>query len=357
VGHLLAVGNVYDNVGAQEDKLYGGLHGYYNGVGAKFLQPLYVVDLEGKLLGKVNYDMNVVDYKGAVVGKVNAEGQMFDKNNRLIGGVVKQGGVRGYDGVYLGYAVKDGRVIELEDINAGSREYKKGEITGNVVPDGHVMANKQIIGEVLPQSLMVDVLGNYIGFSNDHGVIVNKNGSYLTMLLPGGSTNNSIVPLQTVLVIDFSGQLIGVVLPTGQFMDNGQIISGRVLSDGKVISNEGKLLGEVISGEIVIGNDDNVKGRVGFDGKIYLRGNVVGQAITDGLAVDLQNNIIGHVYNIGHTVLANHGEYVGRLSAEGKVLDNANNEVGYIKSNGSFIDTDKRVSGYSLPEVARNRRN
>ena len=32
-------------------------------------------------------------------------------------------------------------------------------------------------------------------------------------------------------------------------------------------------------------------------------------------------------------------------------------EIGYMKSNGSFIDADKNVSGYLLPEVAKNRRN
>ena len=73
--------------------------------------------------------------------------------------------------------------------------------------------------------------------------------------------------------------------------------------------------------------------------------------------MDKQNNIIGHIYSIGNTILSNNGDYLGRLSATGKVISGENNEIGYIKSNGSFVDADKNVSGYSLPEVARNRRN
>ena len=140
-------------------------------------------------------------------------------------------------------------------------------------------------------------------------------------------------------------------------MDNRHVISGRVMADGKIISKEGNFLGEVANGDIVIGNDDSIKGIVGFDGVVFRNGIVSGKILTDGLAVDIQNNILGRVYNIGTTVLSNSGEYMGRLSASGRVVVNKNNEIGFIKSNGSFVDIDKNVSGYVLPEVARNRRN
>ena len=90
---------------------------------------------------------------------------------------------------------------------------------------------------------------------------------------------------------------------------------------------------------------------------MYRFGSVVGRIVADGLAVDNHNNVLGRVHNIGHTVLSNSGEYIGRMTAGGRVVENANREIGYIKSNGSFVDMDKNVSGYSLPEAARNRRN
>ena len=39
------------------------------------------------------------------------------------------------------------------------------------------------------------------------------------------------------------------------------------------------------------------------------------------------------------------------------MIDFELNEIGYLKSNGSFIDGDKKAAGYVLPEVAKNRRN
>ena len=43
--------------------------------------------------------------------------------------------------------------------------------------------------------------------------------------------------------------------------------------------------------------------------------------------------------------------------AKGVVVDEYGKDSGYIKNNGSFVDMDKRISGYALPEVAKNRRN
>ncbi len=45
------------------------------------------------------------------------------------------------------------------------------------------------------------------------------------------------------------------------------------------------------------------------------------------------------------------------MNASGKVLDTGGREIGYLKNNGTFIDLDKKVSGYALQEVAKNRRN
>jgi hypothetical protein len=107
----------------------------------------------------------------------------------------------------------------------------------------------------------------------------------------------------------------------------------------------------------VIRNNDTIQGLIQFDGTVVKNGNLVGQILTDGLAVDNQKNILGHTFSTGITVLSNAGTYVGRISALGRVVINENDEIGFIKSNGSYIDLDKNVAGYSLPEVARNRRN
>ena len=359
LGHLFPDGNVYDKDGGVIDRISGNGTGLYGGVPAKFLEAGTVVDMDGQILGYINYDMNIVDIKGSVIGRVDSKGRLFDENGRQLGGVVKQGSVRGYNGVYLGYVVSSGEVVELDDKveDAEGNKYRRGDITGRVVPDGHIVREEHIIGETLPESVMVDIFGNYVGYSNAYGLVKGADNSTLSVLLPGGVTSNNISALPSGLVINFGGNIIGVVLPDGRFLNSKRSLSGNVLADGKVISYDGKILGEVVNGDIVIGNDDKVKGFVGFDGKIYHNGSVIGRLLTDGLAVDNQNNILGHVYNIGNTVLSNNGDYIGRLAANGKVIEDKNKEIGYMKSNGSFIDADKNVSGYLLPEVAKNRRN
>jgi hypothetical protein len=48
---------------------------------------------------------------------------------------------------------------------------------------------------------------------------------------------------------------------------------------------------------------------------------------------------------------------MGRLAPDGSVISKDGKNIGYIKNNGSFIDLDKKVSGYALQEVAKNRGN
>ncbi len=358
LGHLFADGNVYNSNGEVVDKISGRGTGLYGGIPAKFLQTGHVVDVDGQSLGLVNYDLNVVDIKGSTIGKIDAKGRIYGENGRQIGGLVKQGAAQSYDGMNLGYVVATGEVINFKELaDASGNEYQVGDVTGYVVPDGHVVRDGDVIGEIVPQTVMIDMFGNYVGYSDINGDVRNIKNQGITTMLPGGATVDNISILPQGFVIDFGGNIIGVVLPNGRFMDTKRSLVGKVLGDGKVVGDDGKLFGEVVNGDIVIGNDDKVKGLVGFDGKVYRGGTIVGRILTDGLAVDTQNNVLGHVYNIGNTILSNQSEYVGRLAANGKVIENKNKEIGFIKSNGSFIDADKNVAGYLLPEVAKNRRN
>lgn len=71
----------------------------------------------------------------------------------------------------------------------------------------------------------------------------------------------------------------------------------------------------------------------------------------------MSENILGKIFKIGAAVLGNDGKYIGRLSPDGKVIDKKGDIIGFVKNNGSFINLDKKVAGYILQEVAKNRRN
>ena len=108
----------------------------------------------------------------------------------------------------------------------------------------------------------------------------------------------------------------------------------------------------------MIDNTDKVAGYVNFDGRIFSKdGKIIGKTLSSGLAIDANDNIIGNIYRIGATILGNDGQYRGRLAPDGSVIDAGGANIGHIKSNGSFVDLDKKVAGYVLQEVAKNRRN
>ena len=73
--------------------------------------------------------------------------------------------------------------------------------------------------------------------------------------------------------------------------------------------------------------------------------------------VDNNGKIMGYTYKIGANILGNDGKYIGRLSASGEVRGLTNGKIGYLKSNGSYINSSNKISGYALDEVAQNRRN
>ena len=75
------------------------------------------------------------------------------------------------------------------------------------------------------------------------------------------------------------------------------------------------------------------------------------------MAIDNNDGILGRIYKIGAAILGNDGKYIGRLTADGSVISKNGARIGYLKNNGSFVDLDKKVSGYALQEVAKNRRN
>ena len=234
-----------------------------------------------------------------------------------------------------------------------------GQASGTSSHDAKVLNNEgKVVGEVIPESVMIDIWGNYSGFLNALGDVSNLRGDVVTAILPGGSTDGSLNILRRGSVIDFSGNVIGVVAPDGGVVNSANVVIGKVLSDGNVLSISGKLIGEVVAGDIVIGNNDKVVGYVNFDGKIKSSdGKIIGKVLSGGLAVDDHNGLLGKIYKIGATVLGNDGSYKGRLGYDGAVIDAEGQNIGQVKSNGSFIDLDKKVSGYVLQEVAKNRRN
>ena len=348
VGRLFPDGNVYNMRGGRLGRINGDGYGFFNKNVVVPVDAGQVVDFDGKGLGLAAYDGKVVNPYGTLLGKLDGKGNFINSKGEYMGAVVKTGAAIGYDGQYIGYGLRNGEIIDTS-----------GKIVGHTTSDSKAVDVKgKLIGEVLPENIVVDIWGYYQGYTNALGDVLSLNNDFLSAILPGGSSDKNLTLLKRGAVIDFGGDLAGVVMPNGLISDKENVSVGRTLSDGQAISTNGKLLGEVIDGDIVIDNSDKMVGYINFDGRITDNsGAVVGKVISNDLAVDNNENILGKIYKIGATILNNEGKYVGRLNAKGIVVDEFGRNSGYIKNNGSFVNLDNKISGYALPEVAKNRRN
>jgi hypothetical protein len=348
VGRLFPNGNVYNLKGTNLGKINGDGYGFLNNRVIIPVETGQVVDFEGKGVGLISYDGKVVNPYGAYIGRIDGKGNLFNDKGDYIGGAVKVGAAVGYDGQYLGYGIRNGEIID-----------SNGKVVGHTTSDGKIVDVKsKLVGEILPENILVDIWGHYQGYSNMYGDVLNLNNDTISAILPGGSSDKNLTLLKRGAVIDFSGNIFGVILPNGEVSNKENVIVGRVLSDGQVIGSNGKLIGETIEGDIVINNFDQVVGYINFDGKISDKnGVIIGKVISNDLAVDNNENILGKIYKIGATILNNEGKYIGRLNYKGIVVNEVGKNNGFIKSNGTYVDLDKNISGYALPEVAKNRRN
>ena len=348
VGRLFVDGQIYDNKGVAQGALKNGGLSLYNGVYGAIAPKGEVVGVDGNILGVSTDSGVVISRYGDNLGVVNSKGDFFNNKWEYQGAISKKGAAIGYDGAYIGYAVSSGKIVDLEGKEVATISHDKKVIN----------KSKEVIGEIIPEGIMVDVMGNYKGLLNSLGDVTDLNGEIITAILPGGASDKNLSLLNIGFAIDFGGQVLGIISPNGSVMSTTGVVLGKVLSDGNIMSVSGKIIGEAISGDIVISNDDKVVGYVNFDGKIVGKdATIIGRVLSGGLAIDMNDRILGKIYNIGTTILGSDGTYKGRLAPDGSVVDIRGNNIGYIKSNGSFIDLDKKVSGYVLGEVAKNRRN
>lgn len=237
---------------------------------------------------------------------------------------------------------------------------KKVKKTGIENSDGLILNadNGNVVGEVVPESVVTDLFGNYTGYADASGGVRDLSSKRTTFILPGGASDKNLSVLKRGVIINYGGRIIGSVLPDGAIINTKNVVIGKVYPDGKAVNKEGRLIGEIADADIVINNQDKVVAYVGFDGTVRgFDNSVIGRVLSGRLAVNNQNIILGMAYKTGTAIVSNDGKYLGRLAATGRVISGSGKDIGYLKSNGSFVDLDKNVSGYALQEVAQNRRN
>ncbi len=329
----------------------------------------YVVSSKQKI-GYALYDFYVYDNDGKVVGIINRNGEVSSFTNQNLGdferGFVIKGGkvvargnrdynIRDASKLVIGQLKLDGKVLDNLNNVVGTLDSATGRILN---------ANSEVIATATPlqyysslsspqlkRQMIFDENGNFIGFLDENGNIVDANGNIIGRIDENGNIvdlNGNIIgrvakkgsPLADKnlrAVYDANGNLIGYIDEDGNFLDlNGNII-GRVDENGNIIDANGNIIGRIDENGNFIDANGNIIGRVAPKGSPLLDKNL--KAIYDA-----NGNLIGYIDENGNFLDAN-GNIIGRVDENGNIIDANGNIIGRIDENGNFIDANGNIIG------------
>lgn len=153
-----------------------------------------------------------------------------------------------------------------------------------------------------------------------------------------------------ISAIDFSGTLIGKVIPDGSVVNYNNELVGKITADGFVIDDNNVIIGGLIPQGIAISYDNNVLGKVNNDGTVTSSNNTIeGKILPNGLVVNDKDDVIGSVISPG-LVYNDEGKIVGRVSGDGSFYNLSGVKSGYVTSSGyvykvSSVDNSKELIG------------
>ena len=145
-----------------------------------------------------------------------------------------------------------------------------------------------------------------------------------------------IVPAraQDITAIDFTGSMIGKVIPDGTAVNLQNEIIGQLTADGWILDSKGDIVGGIVPQGFVIGNDQKYLGKVSGDGSVRLpSGKIAGKVLPNGLVVNETYDIVGAVLSSG-IIYNDEGSAVGRLAGNGSYVNFDGQTVGFVSPSG-----------------------
>ena len=238
-------------------------------------------------------------------------------------------------GDIIGHLFADGYVYNTKGIaidkfiSDGSSFYNKK--AGNILPKGKVVDfNGDIIGLVSDNGEVIDILGKVYGKIDGSGRMLDDKGTYI------GSV------IQTGVAIGYDGAYLGYVAKSGKVIDVDGQISGIVSSDGHILDLNKKIIGEVVKEDFVIDVLGNIQGYlnalgdvIGLDDGILttiLPGGITNNnysILRRGSVFDYSGKIIGQV-SVNGSVISSNKENIGKTASVAQVVDNKGIPIGEI---------------------------
>ena len=151
---------------------------------------------------------------------------------------------------------------------------------------------------------------------------------------------------QDITAIDFTGRIIGKVIPDGTAVNTDNEIIGQLTADSLILNSKGDFIGGIVPQGFVIGNDHKYFGAVVADGTVRLpSGRIAGKVLPNGLAIDNDGVVIGGVLS-GGIVYNDNGQATGRLAGNGLYVNFEGQEIGFVSATGYAYQ--KTSTGYTL---------
>lgn len=387
-GYQQPNGNVNSNAGLPVGALFKYKVAF--GLDNKFIG---YISKDGKVWDSKNKQIGTVDFDGYVVSKSQKIGYalydfyVYDKDGRVVGVISRSGDVSSFTNQNLGifdrgFVLKGGNVIAR-----GSRDY-------NIRDNSHL-----VLGELQLDGKVLDNLNNIVGTLAQAGKIINANGESIAVATPLQFYSSVAPQKKRQMMFDENGNFIGYLDENGNLVDaegniigrldengnlvdvNGNII-GRLGADGKIIDKNGKVIGEAANGKIAYDENGSIIGTVDANGNVIdANGNIVGKLNDKGEVVDANGNVIGGIgrkwfdkstimtstskqpvvreevspalklledskyYKSLGIALTPDGEYLGDILEDDTVVDEDGNIIGYRMPDGLIIDSDGNLIG------------
>ena len=301
------------------------------------------VSIEGGLIGNINPDGSISDTAGAKVGKVSSRGMTMDNNNTLNGAVVPYVPAVAFDRScgMLGMVTPEGVVRNWREVNTG-----------------RILANRQLVsdsglvsGYLIRPDSVIDYNGNVIGVVSANGQVGNYNNEFFgcadsfgQLHKKDGELIGRIVEYEPVM--NFKNEIIGRTIADGTVVDDGGRVIGYMQPDDNVNSKVGQPLGELFRYKVAFDNLGRYLGRVQPDAVVLNDANQeAGRVDRDGYVVSKDQKIGFALYDF-YIYNAN-GQAIGYLTKTGEVLNFSNKNLGKIHK-GFLVDNDGAVIGRGL---------
>ncbi len=297
------------------------------------------ISIDGIVMGKYIPEKNeVVDFEGNLKGRVLADGTIVNSELVVLGRVLDLLPVIDYRGQVIGELIADGTVVD-----------DKGNVIGFPMADGTVVFNNEIVGSIMPWSVILNLSSQVIGRTERDASVVNRDGQKIGRILPGGIAVNDV------------GMIIGGVVPQGVAIGHSCQSFGMVQIDGRILNSFDQPMGYVTIDGLVLNNASIPQGRVIRQGLVInTKGETIGYVNNEGKVVDKDKNVLGCLNPDGTVdgvgivlpqgrVIGYDGVVKGLIMPNGTVSNVSGLRIGYIISTGEVLDLDKRVMGSYIP--------